>query len=176
MNKKHKINGYVLIEDPEHPRAHNSGAHKGFVYEHIKLAEETIGRPLTETEVVHHLDSKRDNNHPSNLLVLDRGQHTKLHHWMDKNFIIPKPKMFQRKTINCLQCNEPILTTNSKFCSVTCKNIYQRKTERPNIDQLGKDITTMPMFKVGEKYGVSDNAIRKWCKSLGLPYKYHEIS
>jgi hypothetical protein len=28
---------------------------------------------------------------------------------------------------------------------------------------------------VGEKFGVSDNAVRKWCKKYGLPCKKNEI-
>ena len=27
----------------------------------------------------------------------------------------------------------------------------------------------------GEKYNVSDNAVRKWCKGYGLPFRYGEL-
>lgn len=43
-----------------------------------------------------------------------------------------------------------------------------RKPDRVTLKYL---IRTMPMLQVGKKYGVSDNAVRKWCKSYGLPYK-----
>jgi hypothetical protein len=33
----------------------------------------------------------------------------------------------------------------------------------------------MSFLAVGKKYGVSDNAVRKWCKSLNLPHKATEI-
>lgn len=33
----------------------------------------------------------------------------------------------------------------------------------------------MPMTKIGEKFGVSDNAIRKRCLAFGLPSKKSEI-
>lgn len=36
-------------------------------------------------------------------------------------------------------------------------------------------IRNMPFTKIGEKYGVSDNAIRKWCKAEKLPTKKTEI-
>ena len=36
-------------------------------------------------------------------------------------------------------------------------------------------IRTLPFTKIGEKYGVSDNAVRKWCKSRNLPYKKTDI-
>lgn len=28
---------------------------------------------------------------------------------------------------------------------------------------------------IGRKYGVSDNAIRKWCKGYGLPYRTKDL-
>lgn len=28
------------------------------------------------------------------------------------------------------------------------------------------------MLSLGRKYGVSDNAIRKWCKQYGIDYKH----
>lgn len=33
----------------------------------------------------------------------------------------------------------------------------------------------MPFTKIGEKYGVSDNAVRKWCKNNNLPYQSSKI-
>lgn len=34
----------------------------------------------------------------------------------------------------------------------------------------------MPFTKIGEKYGVTDNAVRKWCDSLKLPRTKREIN
>jgi uncharacterized protein YjcR len=36
-------------------------------------------------------------------------------------------------------------------------------------------IRTIPFTKIGEKFGISDNAIRKWCDSYNLPRKSTEI-
>jgi len=33
----------------------------------------------------------------------------------------------------------------------------------------------MPFTQIANKYGVSDNAIRKWCKAYNLPTKKSEI-
>lgn len=43
-----------------------------------------------------------------------------------------------------------------------------RPSRRPPKEQLITDISTMPMTKVGEKYGVSDNAVRKWCRTYDI--------
>ena len=36
---------------------------------HRVVAEATLGRPLTKSEVVHHIDGNKRNNNPSNLMV-----------------------------------------------------------------------------------------------------------
>jgi hypothetical protein len=46
-----------------------------------------------------------------------------------------------------------------------CKDrLSQRKVERPPYGQLLKEIEEFGYVSVGKKYGVSDNAIRKWVK------------
>jgi hypothetical protein len=41
--------------------------------------EEHLGRPLSYNEVVHHIDGNKLNNDLSNLEVMDRGEHIRLH-------------------------------------------------------------------------------------------------
>lgn len=36
-------------------------------------------------------------------------------------------------------------------------------------------IKEFPFTKIGEEYGVTDNAIRKWCKAYNLPYRRKDI-
>lgn len=43
-----------------------------------------------------------------------------------------------------------------------------RKVTRPGKEDLEQMLQTTPMTKIGEKFGVSDNAVRKWCKWYGL--------
>jgi transposase-like protein len=40
-----------------------------------------------------------------------------------------------------------------------------RKVPRPTYDALRLDLTTMSLLAVGRKYGVSDNAVRKWLRA-----------
>lgn len=69
-------NGYPMTRKPEHPHANPYG----WVYDHILIAEETLGRQLTPDEVVHHKDGNPSNNEPNNLQVLPNlAEHTKLH-------------------------------------------------------------------------------------------------
>lgn len=165
-------NGYKLIYKPDHPRAHKVGGRKGYVYEHILVSEEMMGRQLTEKEVTHHLNQKRDDNVPSNLLVLERSQHTKLHMWMDKQIIVPNPlKVFDKY---CEVCGTKLTNRQHKYCSTTCYTSCLQVVPHPSKEQLATDVQSMPMTKVGEKYGVSDNAIRKWCKNEEIPVPKRE--
>lgn len=43
-----------------------------------------------------------------------------------------------------------------------------RKVSRPTKEELEILINSTPFVKIGEKYGVSDNAVRKWCRSYGI--------
>lgn len=75
-------NGYVKVLTPDHPRADSSG----YVFEHIIVAEKMIGRFLVwkglrhpESEVVHHKDHDKKNNHPDNLQVMTSLEHRQHH-------------------------------------------------------------------------------------------------
>ena len=57
------------------------------------------------------------------------------------------------------------------FCSLKCANQYRKENseKRVTYEQLKNDLKTMSYCSIGRKYGVSDNAVRKWCISYGLP-------
>jgi len=40
--------------------------------------------------------------------------------------------------------------------------------ERPSREQLELDIASSSWVSIGRKYGVSDNAVRKWARKYGL--------
>jgi len=68
---RHKA-GYVTVHAPGHPRAGRSP----YVFEHILVAEQTLGRYFVEGESVHHLNGVRDDNRPENLELWTRPQPT----------------------------------------------------------------------------------------------------
>lgn len=85
-----------------------------------------------------------------------------------------KPKILSKTEYFCIQCGAPISKNLTGLC-IDCYNLSQRKTKRPDKITLAKEICETSFCAVGRKYGVSDNAIRKWCKSYGLPTKKSEL-
>lgn len=67
------------------------------------------------------------------------------------------------KKSNCIDCNAEINRKASRC--VKCHRLSTRKTTRPQKDQLLKEVKELGYSATGRKYGVSDNAIRKWIKS-----------
>lgn len=50
-----------------------------YVYQHRQVAEEAIGRRLSTSECVHHINGVKDDNRAENLEILTRTKHGKLH-------------------------------------------------------------------------------------------------
>lgn len=48
-------------------------------HEHRLLMERELGRPLLPNEVIHHIDHNKRNNQLSNLRVMTRAAHTRMH-------------------------------------------------------------------------------------------------
>jgi hypothetical protein len=68
--------GYVLVKKPEHPRANLFG----FVYEHLLVLEEKLGRPLLPGEEGHHKNRIPNDNRPENLEHFkNKSEHMKHH-------------------------------------------------------------------------------------------------
>jgi hypothetical protein len=48
-------------------------------HEHRVVMEQKIGRSLLGTEIVHHVDGNKKNNHPDNLVITSRQEHSREH-------------------------------------------------------------------------------------------------
>lgn len=72
---KIKVNGYILIRKPKHPKSKN-----GYIGEHIIVMEKSIGRFLKKDEIVHHKNKIRNDNRIENLQLLkNQSEHIRLH-------------------------------------------------------------------------------------------------
>ncbi|AKQ08545.1 HNH endonuclease [Bacillus phage PBC2] len=169
-------NGYKMIYLPSHHRA----GQDGMVYEHIYIAEQIIGRDILLEEDVHHMDEDRSNNSTDNLIVFKTHEdHSRFHKTgimvklEDGTYISPK----QIEIKICKQCNNEYEhhRNGEKFCSKECFDKFQRKTKRPSKDELEVLIKTKSFIQIGKDFGVSDNAVRKWCKSYDLPFRKKDL-
>jgi len=68
--------GYVYQYAPEHPDAASA---KGYVLQHRLVMEAKLGRRLSPSELVHHINEVKDDNRPENLEIHDRSTHMKHH-------------------------------------------------------------------------------------------------
>lgn len=74
-----KVHKYRYIYLPEHPRAAKGKRWRGYVREHIVVAEHSLGRSLLPWEIVHHLNGNKLDNRPENLEVMSARRHVRLH-------------------------------------------------------------------------------------------------
>lgn len=117
---------------------------------------------------VHHVNGQPTDNRAENLQVLTHSEHMKVHAPTGENV-----------AVDCHQCGKTFTRLKSQverrsksFCSVECQRASQRKTSRPTKMQLAQTLADVNNFRaVGEMFGVSDNAVRKWAKQYGLNTK-----
>ena len=125
--------------------------------------------------------------------------------WQDKVYLIPVDETSLSKTIqfndttylaqNILSVYERLSdeelynsSHNGKFycedcgCEISygakkclsCRN-KEKSKNIPEKDELKSLIRTLPFTQIGHKFGVTDNAVRKWCDKYNLPRRSGDI-
>lgn len=73
--------GYLLIMKKGHKRANRNG----YVRNSVLVMEKRLGRPIKNTEIIHHIDGNSLNDSPDNLYCYDsNGTHHKGHGTLEK--------------------------------------------------------------------------------------------
>ena len=151
-HKDKMLVGYKVIYKPDHfNHTLNKKNYNGYVYEHRYVMECAIGRPLTKEENVHHKDGNKLNNDINNLELTTRAEHVHKHYGY-------------QQYATCQICGKKLSSSRPKLCR-ECFEYQKRKVKvRPPKEKLLKMISESSVCAVARKYGVTDNAIRKWLK------------
>lgn len=155
-------NGYMYVYQPNHPMA--SGV--GKVYVHRYVMAKHLNRMLESNEHVHHKDENKTNNDITNLELLNSSIHARLHH-------IEQGKSYSVITKVCSNCGTSFQLDHKRrdkpgvTCSDFCRGMFHRKFNISK-EELQELVWSMPTTEVAKIYGVSDKAIEKRCKLLGV--------
>jgi len=161
--------GYLAVMQPNHHLA----CSEGWVYVHRLKAEEKLGRPLSDTECVHHIDGNKLNNNINNLMVFKTiADHSAYHMGADIRMEGDVYVALPNKNNICPIC-EKYKDNAAKLCVECYKK--ERKLGIPSRDKLKELIYEYSFIYIGQLYGLSDNAVRKWCKQYNLPYQKNKI-
>ena len=131
------------------------------ICENCGQGEDWFGGKLTF--VLDHKNGIPDDNKLKNLKIYCPNCNSLLDTHCGKN------KNHKAQTYDTCECGET-KRKDSKFCK-SCSSKKRQKVKRPSSGQLKREIQKLGYAGVGRKYGVSDNAIRKWVKS----YEFQNI-
>lgn len=122
------------------------------------------GKPLTLE--LDHIDGDRSNNELSNLRFMCPSCHSQTETFSGKNKKTPK-------SIKFCKCGSKLSRSNiSGICkSCTLREVEKSKKFEVTKEELESLVAEHSLLKIGVMFGVSDNAIRKRCKKLGIDVK-----
>jgi hypothetical protein len=124
------------------------------------------GRPIAL--ILDHINGERRDNRLENLrIVCPNCAATLETHCGRKNLAPPEPRP-------CELCERFFVPRRAeqRFCSRFCGQRWPhtytrpgaRRVERPSYEQLRAEVEALGWSAVGRRYGVSDNAVRKWIR------------
>ena len=124
---------------------------------------------------IHHKDGDYKRTTEDNLEVLCPNCHSLTENYKNANSKgrEGREKYYKKSTNHCIDCGKEI-----SYGAIRCADCYnksQRKTTRPDREQLKEMIRNIPFTQIAKEFGVSDNAVKKWCDSENLPRTKTEI-
>ena len=117
---------------------------------------------------LHHKDCNHHNNNLENLVLLCPTCHKYEHDSIKICRTDTKSKTHRKKVKyenHCVDCRSLCSSRALRCKSCSALELMKNKSRRPSKEQLIQDFNELKSFvRVGKKYQVSDNAVRKWCR------------
>ena len=84
-----------------------------------------------------------------------------------------KPKKESQKITKVCKCGKEFVCVKrekreQKYCSKECFYRFNTNENKPLKEELEKLIKDFSFVRLGKRFGVSDNTIKKWCKNYGI--------
>lgn len=163
----------ILVQNSPYPRWHlkrrllSAGLKRPFCE---MCGQGDVWRGSAMSLVLDHINGVSDDNRLENLRIVCPNCAATLDTHCGRN--LPRHRL-------CPGCEQPFAPQHirHRYCSQKCwgraaailrrgvPRPQTRTVDRPSYDQLKADVASMSYLAVGRKYGVSDNAVRKWLRS-----------
>jgi hypothetical protein len=139
---------------------------------------------------LNHINGDNMDNRLENLEILCCNCHAQTSNWRGKNikssaneekklrYDNPIPKILnktkkvkiKKELPKCLNCGNECRRKDLIYCNSVCYHEYNKQIN--NVPKVPEILEAFKLYKnfvqVGKFFGVSDNAVRKWCKSYGI--------
>lgn len=157
-------------------RVASTGGTKGIKYKTVKDTDIDYLFVLTELEEMYEVPITDINTDNTINFGPDRQKYRVDNlstTYMKKTSI--KESTDEEKHKYCKDCGAEISSKNTSGYCFSCAMKHRQKVERPSAIQLAQEIIESGFVGTGNKHGVSDNTIRKWCIAYQLPTKKEEL-
>ena len=160
--------GYLFV------RLSNNSGYKN-LYIH-RLVYVTFVGAIPNGMQINHINHNKYDNRIENLEVLTASENQEKSILFHGNSLLPRCEQCGAKIRRAVISNYCNKCQPKSDCDIQNKISNKQKVKnKPSKEILENLIQNHSFVKIGKIYGVSDNAVRKWCKTYDLPFRRRDI-